>query len=36
MKLVTYNTGTGPRCGVLQEDSIIDVTALLGAPQTLR
>ena len=36
MKLVTYNTGTGPRCGVLQDDSVIDVTALLGAPQPLR
>ena len=36
MKLVTYNTGTGPRCGVLQDDSVIDVTVLLNAPQPLR
>ena len=36
MKLVTYNTGTGPRCGVLQDDSVVDVTALLGASQPLR
>ena len=36
MKLLTYDTGTGPRCGVLQDDHVVDVTALLGAPQTLR
>jgi fumarylacetoacetate (FAA) hydrolase len=36
MKLVTYNTGTGPRCGVLQDDSVIDVTVLLNAAQPLR
>ena len=37
MKLLTYDTGTGPRCGVLQDgDSIVDVTALLGKPRTLR
>ena len=36
MKLVTYNTGTGPRCGILQDDSVIDATALLGAAQPLR
>ncbi len=36
MKLVTYNTGIGPRCGVLQDDQVVDVTALLGAPQALR
>lgn len=36
MKLVTYNTGTGPRCGVVQEAGVVDVTALLAAPQTLR
>jgi fumarylacetoacetate (FAA) hydrolase len=35
MKLLTYDTGTGPRCGVLQDDHVVDVTALLGAPQTL-
>ena len=36
MKLLTYDTGTGPRCGVLQDDHVLDVTALLGAGQTLR
>jgi 2-keto-4-pentenoate hydratase/2-oxohepta-3-ene-1,7-dioic acid hydratase in catechol pathway len=36
MKLLTYDTGTGPRCGVLQDDHVVDVTALLGAEQTLR
>ena len=29
MKLLTYYTGTGPRCGVLQDDCAVDVTALL-------
>lgn len=36
MKLLTYDAGSGPRCGVLREDLVIDVTALLGADQTLR
>ena len=36
MKLLTYDTGSGPRCGVLSEDLVIDVTALLGADETLR
>ena len=36
MKLLTYDTGTGPRCGVLRNDHVIDVTALLGVSQTLR
>ena len=36
MKLVTYNTGTGPRCGVLQDDSVIDVSGLLGTTPPLR
>ena len=36
MKLLTYDTGTGPRCGVLRDDQVLDVTALLGAGQTLR
>ena len=36
MKLLTYDTGTGPRCGVLQDDQVLDVTALLGAGHTLR
>ena len=30
MKLLTYDNGTGPRCGVLQDDAVVDVTALLG------
>ena len=30
MKLLTYDNGTGPRCGVLQGDGVVDVTALLG------
>ena len=36
MKLLTYDTGSGPRCGVLRDDQVVDVTALLGADQTLR
>ena len=28
MKLLTYDTGTGPRCGVLQDDQVLDVTVL--------
>ncbi len=36
MKLVTYNAGTGPRCGALNGDSVVDVTALLSAPAPLR
>lgn len=36
MKLLTYDTGTGPRCGVLQEDHIVDLSALLGSQTTLR
>ncbi len=35
MKLLTYDTGSGPRCGVLRDDHAVDVTALLGADQTL-
>ena len=35
MKLLTYDTGAGPRCGVLQGDHVVDVTALLGSSQTL-
>ena len=35
MKLLTYDSGSGPRCGVLRDDLVIDVTALLGADQTL-
>lgn len=36
MKLLTYDTGSGPRCGVLRDDQVIDVSALLGVEQTLR
>ena len=36
MKLVTYDAGTGPRCGVLHNDSVIDVTTLVDAPTPLR
>ena len=35
MKLLTYDTGSGPRCGVLRENRVVDVTALLGADRTL-
>ena len=30
MKLLTYETDSGPRCGVLQDGQILDVSALLG------
>ena len=36
MKLVTYNLGAGPRCGVLQGEQVVDVAALLAATQPLR
>ncbi|MDE2747364.1 MAG: fumarylacetoacetate hydrolase family protein [Chloroflexota bacterium] len=36
MKLLTYDSGSGPRCGVLQENLVIDVTALLGVERSLR
>lgn len=36
MKLLTYDTGAGPRCGVIQDRDVVDVTALLGADGTLR
>ena len=35
MKLLTYDSGSGPRCGVLSDNLVLDVTALLGADQTL-
>ena len=35
MKLVTYDPGTGPRCGFLQDADVVDVTALLGAERPL-
>lgn len=34
MKLLTYDSGSGPRCGVLIDDQMVDLTALLGADQT--
>jgi 2-keto-4-pentenoate hydratase/2-oxohepta-3-ene-1,7-dioic acid hydratase in catechol pathway len=37
MKLLTYDPGTGPRAGVLSDgDNVVDATALLGSPTTLR
>jgi hypothetical protein len=36
MKLLTYDTGSGPRCGALQDEYVADVSALLGTAQTLR
>ena len=35
MKLLTYDPGTGSRCGVLRDDHVVDVTELLGARQSL-
>ena len=31
MKLLTYETDNGPRCGVVQDEDIIDVTDLVGS-----
>ena len=36
MKLLTYDSGNGPRCGVLRDEQVVDVTALLGAEQILQ
>ena len=36
MKILTYDTGTGPRCGILQDDLVVNVTALLGTDYILR
>ena len=36
MKLLTYDTGNGPRCGVLRGDDVVDVAELLGSGQPLR
>lgn len=36
MKLVSYDAGTGPRAGVIVEDRVADVSALLNTSQTLR
>ena len=35
MKLLTYDTGSGPRCGVLQGNQVVDASALLGVDHTL-
>ena len=35
MKLLTYDNGTGPRCGVLQDDAVVDVTSLIGSDRPL-
>lgn len=35
MKLLTYDPGTGPRCGVMQQDEVVDVASLLGADRQL-
>jgi fumarylacetoacetate (FAA) hydrolase len=36
MKLLTYDTGSGPRAGVLVDERVLDLTALLGEHATLR
>ncbi|MCH8870186.1 MAG: hypothetical protein IIC85_10790, partial [Chloroflexi bacterium] len=36
MKLLTYDDGSGPRCGVLRNENIIDVASLLGLREPLR
>jgi 2-keto-4-pentenoate hydratase/2-oxohepta-3-ene-1,7-dioic acid hydratase in catechol pathway len=36
MKLLTYDPGSGPRAGVIDGEDIVDATALLGVPATLR
>ena len=36
MKLLTYENNGRPRCGILQEDHVIEVSALLGTRQTLK
>ncbi len=35
MKLLTYDSGSGPRCGVLSDNLVVDVSALLGVERTL-
>ena len=35
MKLLTYDSGSGPRCGVLRGDDVVDVAALLGVDRPL-
>src|SRR5919199_2761690 len=36
MKLVTYDVGSGPRAGVLDGETVLDATTLLGVAHTLR
>jgi fumarylacetoacetate (FAA) hydrolase len=36
MKLLSYDSGAGPRAGVLVDADVVDATALLGAEYTLR
>ena len=36
MKLLTYETEGEPRCGVLQDDRVVDVAALLNVDQPLQ
>ena len=36
MKLLTYDSGSGPRCGVLRGDDVVDVADLLGVNQPLQ
>jgi fumarylacetoacetate (FAA) hydrolase len=36
MKLCTYDTGSGPRAGVVVEQQVLDVAALLGEPGGVR
>jgi fumarylacetoacetate (FAA) hydrolase len=36
MKLLTYDPGSGPRAGVLDQDDVVDASALLGSATTLR
>ena len=35
MKLLTYDTGNGPRCGVIRDNQVVDVSGLLATPQSL-
>ena len=36
MKLLTYDSGSGPRAGALAGDRVLDVSALLGEQRTVR
>ena len=35
MKLLTYDTESGPHCGVMHNNDVVDVSALIGATQAL-